>query len=317
MRRQARRAARASRLALICVFALLGTVACGLQVVTGGYDDPQQVEPLDPGRLRIASFDFPESLVLAELYGQHLRRAGFGVDVLAGLGTREVVEPALQQGLVDIVVDYTGSLLDYFGGSVAEAHGTPDQVHAAVQRRLTERGLAALRYAPAEDTNGFAVRAAFARDNQLSKLSDLSELAGGLTFGGPPECQARRYCLRGLEETYGLRFSDFRPQPSRAATATALETGEIDVGMLETTYGRLDDRRVTLLIDDKSLQPRENVVPVVRAEVLRRDSRLATAVDALSAGLTTGELIKLNRAATVDPVGPAAVAARYLERLDR
>jgi osmoprotectant transport system substrate-binding protein len=252
------------------------------------------------------------------VYGQRLRRAGFAVDVLAGLGSREVVQPALEQGLVDIVVDYTGSLLDHLGGSARETHGPPEQVYAAAERRLAARGLTALRPAPAEDTNGFAVRATFARENQVSTLSDLRPLAGRLVFGGPPECRIRRYCLLGLQNTYGLRFADFRPQPSREATATALETGEIDVGMLETTYRGLGEQRVMLLIDNLSLQPRENVMPVVRTEVVRRyGSRLTDPLDSLSEGLTTPALVRLNQAEAVDPVGASAVAARYLNQLDR
>ncbi len=180
------------------------------------------------------------------------------------------------------------------------------------------RGLTALRPAPAEDANGFAVRRAFAEDRRLTRLSDLTPLAGRLVFGGPPECRTRRYCLAGLQDTYGLRFAEFRPQPSRSATATALETGEIDVGLLETTYGRLGERRVTLLQDDLGLQPRENVVPVVRTPIVQRyGSRLTDALDSLSAELTTPELVQLNRAEAVDPVGAAAVATRWLDDLDQ
>ena len=157
-------------------------------------------------------------------------------------------------------------------------------MRTALADRLSGRGLSVLRPAPAEDANGFAVRTAFARDNGLTRLSDLRPLAGRLTFGGPPECPQRRYCLQGLQASYGLGFKAFRPQQTREATATALETGEIDVGLLETTYGRLVDGRVTLLTDDRELQPRENVVPVVRTEVLRRyGTRLTEVLDGLSA----------------------------------
>ena len=70
---------------------------------------------------------------------------------------------------------------------------------------------------------------------------------------------------------------------------------------------------MVLLIDDRDLQPRENVVPVVREEVLRRHGdRLSAALDGLSARLGTAELIRLNRLAAVDPLGPANVAARHL-----
>ena len=309
------RAARGRLRLLAGLVVLLSVAGCTGFPAPG---DPPRREQLDPDRIRVASFDFAESRLLAELYGQRLRRAGFTVDVLDGLGSREIVQPALQQGLVDVVIDYTGSLLDHLGGSAADTHGTPEQVHTAVARRLAARGLTALRPAPAEDANGFAVRRSFAEDNRLTRLSDLTPLAGRLVFGGPPECRTRRYCLLGLQDTYGLRFADFRPQPSRSATATALETGEIDVGLLETTYGRLGERRVTLLPDDLGLQPRENVVPVVRTPVVERyGSRLTDALDSLSAELTTPELVQLNRAEAVDPVGAAGVVSRWLDRLDQ
>jgi osmoprotectant transport system substrate-binding protein len=300
------------RLAVIGLVALLSSAACGGPTSGAG----PAVEARDGNVLRIASFDFPESRMLAELYGEHLRRQGFPVEVLAGLGTREVVAPALQQGLVDLVIDYTGTLLDYAGGSAAEAHGTAAAVRAAVAGRLSARGLTVLRHAPAEDANGFAVRAAFARENRLTTTSDLRALAGRLTFGGPPECPQRRYCLLGLRRTYGLNFRAFRPQPTRQATATALETGEIDVGMLETTYGPLVDRRVTLLADDLALQPRENLVPVVRTAVVERHGvRLTAALDRLSARLDTAALVRLNRLGALDSRAPADVAAAYLATL--
>jgi osmoprotectant transport system substrate-binding protein len=300
------------RAALLCMLLALGCVACVRPSVGA------EPEPRDPGRVRIASFDFPESQVVAELYARALRGAGIPVDVLSGLGTREVVAPALEQGQVDLVVDYAGSLLDYLGGSAEETHGRPEKVRAALLARLAGRGLTALAYAPAEDVNAFAVRADFARHRQLSRLSDLRGLADRLTFGGPPECPTRRYCLQGLQGTYGLRFAEFRPQPSRGATVTALESGEIDVGLLETTSGQLGDGRLMLLIDDRSLQPRENLIPVIRVELLRRyGTRLTAPLDAVSTALTTADLVRLNHIAAVNPVDPAEAVAAYLRLTGR
>ncbi len=308
MNTPARPGPRRGRLLLLGLLVALGCVACGAPARSAP-------EPRDPGRIRIASFDFPESRVVAELYARALRETGLQVDVLSGLGTREVVAPALEQGQVDIVVDYAGSLLDHLGGGAAETHGSPQQVHAALQRRLTGRGLTALASAPAEDANAFAVPAAYARQHQLSRLSDLRDLAGGLTFGCPPECPTRRYCLRGLAETYGLRFAGFRPQPGRGATAIALLTGDIGIGLLETTSGQLGTGQLTLLVDDRSLQPRENLVPVVRTEVVARyGARLTDPLDAVSARLSTGDLVRLNHIVAVNPVGPAEAVTAYLRR---
>jgi osmoprotectant transport system substrate-binding protein len=295
---------------------VVSVVLAGCTLADGS--GPVPAERPDPGVVRIASFDFPENQVLAELYAQQLRRAGLRVTVLAGLGTREVVAPALEQGLVDLVVEYTGTLLDYLGGTTGQTHGTPLAVHAALQDRLSTRGLTALRPAAAEDTNAFAVRTSVARQRQLVRLSDLRGIAGQLTFGGPSECPTRRYCLRGLQDTYGLRFAGFRSQPTRAATATALESGEIDVGLLETTDGSLADGRLTVLADDRGLQPRDNIVPVVRTAVLGQyGERLSGPLDTVTAALTTAGLIGLSRTLAISPAPPADVAAAYLATLVR
>jgi osmoprotectant transport system substrate-binding protein len=99
---------------------------------------------------------------------------------------------------------------------------------------------------------------------------------------------------------------------SRAATVAALEGGQIDVGLLETTDARLASAAVVLLADDRGLQPHENVVPLVRSTVLRAwGSRVGTALDGVSERLSTAELVRLNRSVEVDGLTPARAAARW------
>src|SRR4029450_13884045 len=102
------------------------------------------------------------------------------------------------------------------------------------------------------------------------KLSDLTPMARRLSFGGPPESAQRPLCLEGLEDVYKLQFAHFEPMPSRDVTAAALGTGEIDVGMIDTTDPNLLKPGADLvqLADDKRLQPADNVVPVVRREIV-------------------------------------------------
>ena len=100
--------------------------------------------------------------------------------------------------------------------------------------------------------------------------------------------------------------------PSRSATVEALQSGRIDVGLLETTDARLDVQPVALLADDLGLQPHENVVPLVRTAVADRwGARLRDALDAVSARITTADLRRLNQAVEVDKLTPAQAAARW------
>src|SRR3712207_9325136 len=78
------------------------------------------------------------------------------------------------------------------------------------------------------------------------------------------------FCLQGLREVYGLEFGEVEAMPSRVATVEALVSGRIDVGLVETTAARLAVATIVLLADDGGLQPHENVVPLVRNDVLER-----------------------------------------------
>jgi osmoprotectant transport system substrate-binding protein len=292
-------------------FALvLAAVAWTGTACAGGETDP----PRDAGQhsaIRVASFDFPSSRVLAELYAAALRRDGYPVELVLGLGTREVVGPALVQGHVDVVPEYAGALLGYMSGTAVPRE--PAAVLGALRGRLEPRRLAVLAPAPAQEQNGFAVTAARARADRLRTLSDLTPHARSLVLGAPPECPQRPFCLPGLERTYGLHFAAFQPMASRAVTAEALRAGEIHVGLLETTAPWLADGRLVLLADDRGLQPPENVVPVVRQQVLDHHGQaLARTLDAVSAQLTTPGLAAANRRAEIDGVRPADVAAEWL-----
>jgi osmoprotectant transport system substrate-binding protein len=268
--------------------------------------------PSPDATIRFAAYDFSENQILAEVYAQGLRRAALPVTVQPGVGTREVVEPALEQGVSDVVVDYLGTALEFVEPSGSSSARSPEDLRAALADALGPRGLTLLDPSSAEDQNGFAVSTAFAAAHGVTRLSDLVPLAPGLTFGGPPECPDRPLCLPGLRRVYGLGFGRVQAMASRAATAAALEGGQIDVGLLETTDARLASASVVLLADDRGLQPHENVVPLVRSAVLRRwGSRMTTALNDVSERLTTAELVRLNLSVEVDGLTPAQAAARW------
>jgi osmoprotectant transport system substrate-binding protein len=297
---------------LVIALALVGLL------VTGCADDVDSAPPPeDPQRptITVTSFDFPESVTLAELYGQALRSHGYPVEVVPRLGPRDIVEPALEQGRVDFVPGYLGSGLNFLSEQRRVATADSRATHALLKRALAGRGVSALSYAPAQDRNGFAVTGDTARRRGLRYISDLLPIARQLSLGGPSECPVRPLCLRGLREVYGLEFQRFVPQPSRATTADALEAGEIDVGMLETTDGNLAARDLKQLEDDRGLQPAENVVPLVRDEIIAAyGAVLVRLVDAVTAQLTTRDLVLMNSRVQLQGVEPSAAAAEWLRR---
>jgi osmoprotectant transport system substrate-binding protein len=82
-----------------------------------------------------------------------------------------------------------------------------------------------------------------------------------------------------------------------------------------TTDGYLASGDLVLLADDRQLQPAENIVPLVRAAaVARYGARLGGALDAVSARLTTSDLISLNWRVTVAGNNVLAEARAWLQR---
>jgi osmoprotectant transport system substrate-binding protein len=266
------------------------------------------------GALTIASFDFPESAVIAELYGQALADAGFRVEVLHEVGPRELLAPALERGLVEFVPEYLGTALGFLTRRPDAASPDVNETYRALTSELEGRGIVALEPAPAQDANGFAVTQETADRYRLETISDLVPVAGELVFGGPPECPERPLCLQGLEEVYGLSFeSFFALDASGPVTVAALQAGQVDVALMFTTSGYLAGRDLVLLRDDRELQPAENVVPMVRAELLRRfGDDFRRVVESVSRRLTTEDLVELNRLVTVEGRGPGAVAGDWL-----
>jgi osmoprotectant transport system substrate-binding protein len=259
----------------------------------------------------VASFNFDESRLLAEIYAQALEDEGITVRRELDLGPRELVFPALRQGLVDIVPEYVGTLLDTVGPDGDQLDLA--QATAALDTALAPLGLRALDPSPASDQNAVVVTREVADERGLVSVSDLQALAADLTLGGPPECPARERCLLGLQSGYGLRFAGFLPFDGSRLVRQALLDGIIDVGILFTTDGYLAGDDLVALADDRGLQPVENVVPLVRPAALA-DPRVVSALDEVSASLTTEELRFLNWRVSVAGGTPAAEARGWLIR---
>ena len=159
--------------------------------------------------ITLGSFDFPESVLLAYLYAGALAATGFPVRVLPDVGTRELVDPALLSGLVQIVPEYSGSALEFLSVGRLSATSSSWATSRALSRWAAREGLVAGRPSGAQDTNVIVVTAATAARYGLRSVADLARWAPRLVFGGPPECPESVYCLPGLRRTYGFHFGEF------------------------------------------------------------------------------------------------------------
>jgi osmoprotectant transport system substrate-binding protein len=267
-----------------------------------------------PAVITVGSFNFPESVLLAYLYSGALAGNGYPVRVLPDLGTRELVDPALMAGLIQLVPEYTGSALEFVSLGQVHATASAGTTAIALARSMADRGLVTGRPAAAQDGNAIVLTAATAARFRLRTISDLARVAPRLVFGGPPECPERAYCLPGLRLVYGLRFREFVPLDAGGPlTRQALAAGDIGVALLFTTDPTIEARHLVVLADNRGLQPAENVVPLLRrATASRYGPALLATIDAVSARLTTAALASLDAQVQLDGRAPEAVAENWL-----
>lgn len=292
------RSIRRSTLALTAAVALTAT-ACG-----GGGDT-----------VTVGSNDFAESRILAQLYGQVLEDAGLDVEVRENIGSRENTFPAVVDGELDVVPEYTGNAYLFVIGEGDTELRDEQEVYEALVDEIAGDDLVAGEMSPAQDVDGLAVTRETAEEFGLETISDIADFPGTFSFGGGPECEERISCFRGYQEVYGLDNMEFVTLDSGGPiTVEALNAGEVDGANLFTTQSVVGVNDYVLLEDDQQLQLPQNIVPVVRQSVLDdHGDDVLDRLDAVSAALTEADLIELNAQVEVEQREPRDVAREWLE----
>ena len=270
--------------------------------------------PAELPTVSVGSANFDESAIVAEIYAQALEAAGFTVERHLYFGTRETYVPALESGDLNLVPDYIGGAADALG---AQSSADADKTLANLQEALAEKGLTAFDYAPANDIDAFAVTAETAQQFDLATMSDIAPIADQFTWGIPPECAGRDLCEIGLRDVYGIDINAIPVEnldACSAAMAEALNAGAIDVGRVCSTQPGIAQFNLVVLEDDKELNPAQNIAPLVTTELADAGGGLLEdTLNAVSAKLTTDELIQLNLSVTVDQQDLGDTARTWLQ----
>ncbi|OJF09438.1 glycine betaine ABC transporter substrate-binding protein [Couchioplanes caeruleus] len=199
------------------------------------------------GDLTVGAANFAESKTLGELYNIVLTAAGYTVEVQQ-IGNRELYEPALEKGEIDVVPEYAATLATFLAGKVegkdAKDPSSPDLTTTMTNlTALGEKsGLVLGTPSPAQNQNAFAVTDAFATKYGVKTLSDLAAKCSGAAtvLGGPPECPQRPKCQQGLVEKYGFQAGKFSSLDAGGPlTKTGLKQGTISVGLVFSSDGAL------------------------------------------------------------------------------
>jgi glycine betaine/choline ABC-type transport system substrate-binding protein len=312
------------------LFALLAALVITLGIAACGDDDDDDGDGGDGGsaqaiesnpdnsgvELTIGSKNFPEQIILGEIYAQALEAAGYTVQKDLNLGSEQVAIDALRAGEISGYPEYTTTALTTFYGAAPEEVPT-DLAEATEQARaeFENEGLVMFEPAPFQSENAVGLLASRAEELGVETISDLEGKSQDLTLFGSPECRQRSDCLLGLEDGYGLQFKKFTPVDIEQRYAV-LDDGQADLSILFTLDGQLaNSDEYVILEDDQNVFPAGGnpafVTDQATADEAGADYR--ETIESVQEGLSEEVMRELNARAEIDREDPAAVATQYLQ----
>lgn len=284
--------------------------------------------------IRVGSKDFPESIIIGEMYALLLENAGITVERALNLGGTVIAHEALLADELDIYPEYSGTGLlvvlgatvdDALGGGAPgtpEAEGSPtaaadpaDAVYAYVRDEYQAQfDLVWLDRTPMSNSQALAVRREFAEEHGLTTISDLVALASSvdLVISAPVDFEEREDGLLGLRSVYG-EFDASVNGVAPGIKYQALVDGDANVVLAFSTDAEIAINDLVVLEDDQGLWPPYNVSPVVRQSALDAYPDIEGALNALAPVITNEVMIDLNgQVVGEEGLDPEIVAREFL-----
>ncbi|MGH4016077.1 MAG: ABC transporter substrate-binding protein [Pseudonocardiaceae bacterium] len=287
---------------------IVALVAAGLMAAAGvscGSSDPL-AGGADGNAVVVGSADFPESELLMEIYAEALRQAGVEVETRPRLGTRDITNPALQDGSISVLPEYSGNLLQSFDPDFTAT--TVDEVYAALQQSLPD-GLGVLEQSTAEDKDVLVVTPQTSQSLGLTSMDQLGPVCGQLTLGAAGEWPVR--WQDKIAQVYGCTFRDIiTTDAGGPVTLEALRSGDAQIVNLFTTSPDIAANGWVELADPRNMYPAQRVLPLVRSGALNQAG--IDALNEVSATLTTEQLTELNRRVIEERAVPADLAKEFV-----
>ena len=266
--------------------------------------------------LVIGSKNFSEQIVLAEIMAQQIeRRTDITVERRLNLGGTIVCHRALVAGQIDLYPEYTGT--SFVVILREKVISEPRVVYELVKAEYDERFQVAVGQPFGfENTYALLIRGEDAKRLGATTLSDIVPHSASWRAGVGHEFIERADGYSGLVETYGLRFDTPPLAMDLNLVYRAMEEGEVDLIVGNSTDARIVSLDLVQLTDDRGYFPPYEAVPVVRKETLARYPEIAPALAELAGTITTDEMRRMNYQVDVEHQDAARVAKEFLDGLE-
>lgn len=263
--------------------------------------------------ITVVGKNFTEQDVMANLVAIMLKKnTDLKITTKPFLGGTDVCFNAVKNGSADLYVEYTGTGLVNIMGEKVETD--PQKVYDKVSSEFPKKyNIEWLKPIGFNNTYAVAVTQEIAQKYNLKTVSDLQKHANELVFGTEQEFLERSDGLKGLQQTYGLKFKDAKAMDP-GLKYTALTQGKVDLIDAFTTDGQLVKNHLVLLEDDKHFFPPYYAAPVVRSDTLKKYPQIKDVLNKLAGKIDDKQMAELNAQVDVDKKKASDVAEAWLKQ---
>ena len=253
---------------------------------------------IEKDSLTLGSRNNTESIILSHVMGQLIEnKTDIQVIYKENLGGSNVVWNAMLNGNIDVIPDYTGTIVvNYY----QEEPGTADETLETTRRLVAEDGIIAFNTFGFNNTYTLALDESKAEELGVVTFSDFAAYSEDFTLGAVFEFIDRPDGLPGFQKEYGLEFKDVKGM-DHGIMYRSINAGEVDVINSYTTDGQLQEFDLRVLEDDKSYFPPYHALPLVREETLEEYPEIEEILKQLEGMIDEEAMQKMN--AKVDNEG--------------
>ena len=221
---------------------------------------------IEKDSLRLGSRNNTESIILSHVMGQFIEnKTDIEVIYKENLGGSSVVWNAMTNGHIDVIPDYTGTIVVTY---YHELPGTADETLEMTKRLVDGDDIVAFDTFGFNNTYTLALDESIAEELGVYTFSDFAQYSQDFTLGAVFEFIDRPDGLPGFQKEYNLEFDEVKGM-DHGMMYRSIEAGEVDVINSYTTDGQLQVHDLRVLEDDKSYFPPYHALPLVRKETLK------------------------------------------------
>jgi|SRR5690625_2129252 len=269
----------------------------------------------EAGKVVVSGKEFTEQVILSHIIGEYLKE-NTDLDVVMedSLGSTFVVHKAMENGEVDLYVEYTGTALENVLEEDFDPELSTDEIYDLVKERYEdEYNMKWLEPLGFNNTYTLAMNPNLNDELGITTYSELADHASDIVFAGTPEFHERDDGYDAFVEAYDIdEFADKVTLDADLMYEAAAQ-GEVDVITAFATEAKIDQFDLQTLEDDKHFFPPYDAGIVIRQEVLDANPELEEALNKLEGLLNDERMRELNGRAAKDGKREEDIAIEFLE----